>query len=287
MLTRSSYPHGVPCWLDLIQPDLDAGMDFYARLFGWEYEVRTPPQAPSQYAYARRDGSIAAALGGPPVGTDPTGWLTYVSVDSADDVTASVEAHGGSVALAPVDIPRSGRVAQCVDPQGARFGLWQPAELHGVELVNAAGAWNFSELHTPDPDASKAFYASVFGWECDRVDMGPAGEAWLFRLPGYGRFLAQSDPEIEAWQATSQAPDGFADAVAWLEPTTGPAEDDAPAWWSVTFGVDDAEAAVVRAVDLGATVETPLFDTAYTRAGTVRDPQGAALTLSEYRPPAG
>lgn len=29
-----------------------------------------------------------------------------------------------------------------------------------------------------------------------------------------------------------------------------------------------------------------LFDTAYTRMGTVADPQGATLTLSEYRPPA-
>ena len=57
------------------------------------------------------------------------------------------------------------------------------------------------------------------------------------------------------------------------------------AWWSVTFAVADADAAHARAVALGATVVTALFDTPYTRQSTVRDPQGATLTLSEYRPP--
>jgi uncharacterized glyoxalase superfamily protein PhnB len=49
--------------------------------------------------------------------------------------------------------------------------------------------------------------------------------------------------------------------------------------------VADADAAFARALELGATEVTPLFDTEYTRMGTVLDPQGAELTLSEYRPP--
>ena len=48
----------------------------------------------------------------------------------------------------------------------------------------------------------------------------------------------------------------------------------------------DADAAFARATELGARVITPLFDTDYTRMGTVEDPQGAALNLSQYRPPA-
>lgn len=287
MLARSSYPAGVPCWLDLLQADPDATMAFYAGLFDWTYEVRTPPQAPSRYAYARLDGLVAAAVGGPPGPRDPSGWATYVSVASADESAEAVRAHGGSVIQAPVDIPRAGRVAHCADPQGAPIGLWEPGENHGVELVNVQGSWNFSELHTADPDGAVAFYGAVFGWVCDRMEVGPDAVAWLWRLPGYGDFLAEADPEIRERQATGLAPDGFADAVAWMEPFTPDATDGAAAHWSVTFAVDDADAAHERAIELGASVVTPLFDTPYNRASVISDPQGAELTLSEYRPPSG
>jgi predicted enzyme related to lactoylglutathione lyase len=172
-------------------------------------------------------------------------------------------------------------VSQVADPHGAAIGLWQPDQLHGVEVVNAPGSWNFSELHTPDPQRSIAFYDAVFGWECDRFEMGPETVSWLWRRPGYGNFLAESDPEIRERQAEAEAPGGFEDAVAWMEPFDGAAD----AHWSVTFAVADADDAHDRALKLGAEEVTPLFDTAYTRQSSVRDPQGAFLTLSEYRPP--
>ena len=40
-----------------------------------------------------------------------------------------------------------------------------------------------------------------------------------------------------------------------------------------------------RAQELGATVITGPYDAPYVRAAVIRDPQGAVLTLSEYRPP--
>jgi predicted enzyme related to lactoylglutathione lyase len=101
----------------------------------------------------------------------------------------------------------------------------------------------------------------------------------MLRVEGYGDFLAESDPEIRERQATEQAPEGFADAVAMMIRGGGPAR------WDVTFAVADADAAVARATELGARTVIPLFDTDYTRQGTVEDPQGAVLTLSEYRPP--
>jgi hypothetical protein len=55
--------------------------------------------------------------------------------------------------------------------------------------------------------------------------------------------------------------------------------------WSVTFAVADADAAFARAESLGAKVVTPPFDTDYTRQGVLQDPQGAEMSLSEYRPP--
>jgi uncharacterized protein len=283
MTKRDDYPNGVPCWIDIIQPDLEATMAFYGQLFEWDFEVRTPPGAPTAYAYARKDGLLVGGVGGPPAGdADPSGWTTYVRVDSVDETADAVVAHGGRVLGAPVDIPRSGRVAVCADPFGAVVGLWQPAELRGAELVNAPGSWNFSDLTTPDVTGVQKFYGAVFGWECDPFEMSAGDKASIWRVPGYGDFLAARDPELRERQAAAQAPGGFADAVAILNP----AAPDAGSRWSVTFAVADADAAFSRATGLGATVVTPLFDTMYTRRGTVADPQGGVLTLSEYRPPA-
>ena len=52
MLARDGYPAGLPCWVDIIQPDLDRTMAFYGRLFDWRFEVRTPEGAPVRYAHA-------------------------------------------------------------------------------------------------------------------------------------------------------------------------------------------------------------------------------------------
>lgn len=282
MLKRDGYPAGVPCWIDIVQPDFDATMAFYGELFGWDFEVRTPPGVPSAYAYARKDGLVVGGVGGPPAGeNEPSGWTTYIWVDSADETAAAVVAHGGKVLLAPTDIPRAGRVAQCADPSGAVFGLWQAAENRGAELVNAPGSWNFTDLTTPDVRAAEEFYGGVFGWERDPFEMSSGDGASIWRVPGYGKFLAERDPDLRDRQDAAEAPAGFADAVAILNaPTT-----DGAAGWNITFAVADADDAFARATSLGATVVTPLFDTTYTRMGTVADPQGAVLTLSEYRPP--
>ncbi len=37
MSERDSYPHGVPCWVDTGQPDVDAALDFYGTVFGWDF----------------------------------------------------------------------------------------------------------------------------------------------------------------------------------------------------------------------------------------------------------
>lgn len=284
MRARNGYPTGVPCWVDVVQPDLDTTMAFYRELFGWTFEVRTPEGAPGRYAYARLDGLLVAGVGERSGDVGPAGWTTYISVDSADESASLVEAHGGKVLTSPFDVPGAGRAAVCADPFGAVFGLWQAAENRGAQLVNAPGSWTFSDLNGVDLRAAEEFYGAVFAWQASPLEMGPDRTAWMWRVAGYGEFLAANDPEIREWQEAGQAPEGFSDAVAMMYPATaGP--DDAPPSWGVTFGVADADAAFARAIGLGAEEVVPLFDTAYTRMGAVQDPQGAVLMLSQYRPP--
>lgn len=282
MLDRDGYPAGVPCWIDLVQPDFDATTAFYGELFGWDFQVRTPDDAPLRYAYALVGGRTVGGIGTPAPGEEsPAGWTSYVAVESADRTAAAVEANGGTVLAAPADVPGAGRVALCADPEGATIGLWQAAENRGAQAVNEAGTWVFSSLAAADPAGAERFYGPVFGWVAHPLDMGGDDKVWFWAVPGYGDFLAGRDPEVREAQEAGQAPDGFVDAVALLQ-SRAP---DAPARWSVTIGVADVEAEVDRATNLGATVVVPLFDTAYTREGVIRDPQGAELILSEYRPP--
>ena len=145
---------------------------------------------------------------------------------------------------------------------------------------NEPGSLNCNSLNTRDVEGAKSFYGSVFGWET----LGLQGDVEMWRLPGYGDFLAQSDPELRQRQADSgAAPAGFADVVAALERIV----DDAPAafpHWSVTFAVDDADAIARRAVELGGRVEVPPFDAPWVRMTVITDPQGATFSASKFTP---
>jgi predicted enzyme related to lactoylglutathione lyase len=178
---------------------------------------------------------------------------------------------GGRILQPAQDAGPGGRWAECADPDGAVFRLWQARRRLGAQLVNVPGAWNFSDLLTPHPAAAIGFYQRVFGWQ---VDAGKGGG--MIRLPGYGDHLASTiDPQIHERQAF--APPGFADVVAGL------ATDPGPPRWHLRFTVADRDASAELAGSLGATVVSTA-DTAWTREAVIRDPQGAELTLSQFAP---
>jgi predicted enzyme related to lactoylglutathione lyase len=176
----------------------------------------------------------------------------------------------------------AGRRADVVDPGGAGFRLWQPHRRPGAQVVNVPGAWNFSDLHTSDPDAAKAFYGGLFGSEADEFDAGDGQKAAMWRRPGYGDHLAATvDPDIRKRQEGVSALPGFADAIAWL----GPLEPGTTPHWHVTFAVADRDASFASALRLGATDLSGPVDTPWTKSAVVRDPQGATFTLSQFAPP--
>ena len=280
---RDTYLPGVPCWIDLVQRDPDATMAFYRDLFGWTYDVKTPADAPSTYAYALLDGGTVGGVGGPASDTDPTGWTQYVCVASADDVAAAVVDNGGTVVSGPDQVGPSGRVVQCRDPESAAFGLWEPAALAGAAVVNVPGSWVLSDLHSADLDRAAAFYRAVFGWEVGSFGI-PGDPGRFFYRPGYGAFLAEHDPAVAEWQATWEGPAGYLDAVALLQPLDDQSAGRATPHWSITIGVSGADESLARAIELGAVEAVALVDTPFTRQATIRDPQGAELTLSQYRP---
>lgn len=260
-----TYPTGVPCWIQDDTPDPFAAAEFYGRLFGWTYAAADPADE-SSYLFARLEdqdaGAIARSEGG--------GWTSFIACDDIDATCANVLGSGGQVIEPPDPGSPFGRGATCADPLGAVFHLWQAGSHPGSQIVNVPGAWNFSDLHTPDPAASVAFYGSVFGWRVDD-DLG----AGMIRLPGYGDHLAATvDPDIHERQAF--APEGFADVVAGI---TAAADS---AWW-IRFTVADRDESAARAVELGGVIESST-ETDWTREAVVRDPQGARFIVSQLAP---
>lgn len=285
---RDTYPPGVPCWIDTTQPDPEGAVGFYGGLFGWEFQDRTPPDDPGAYFVARLHGGEVAAVASQPDGVAPTQavWNTYISVDSADDTAKTVKDAGGQVVVGPIDSWDAGRMAICRDPSGAEFRVWEPRQQRGAQVVNVPGTWNFSVLDTPSPERAKAFYGEAFGWEAAALDLGNGNRATLLRLPGYGDFLeATSDPDIRSRQAAVDAPPGFEDVVAWLEPRRAARSgDDVPSHWALTFAVDDPDGIAERAAILGGGVVVPPFDAGPTRVAVLSDPKGAVFSVSRFDP---
>ena len=295
-IDRADYLPGVPCLIDTEQPDPEAAAEFYGGVFGWEFENKLPPGIPGKYLVASLNGFDVAAIASPTAGvTGAPTWNTYVSVADADATTANAVALGAEVVIAPVDAgpPGSvaGRWAALIDPDGAPIRLWQPGYRHGAQLVNAAGSWNSSDLTTDNADGATAFYRALFGWEASPVDFGGGdaeGDSFMWRLPGYGDFLAIRDPDIKTRHAEPWVPAGFSDAIGWMASLpAGPENDRAPRW-DVTFSVAGTDAAVERAVKLGGTVVSPPTDVGggVVRVATIQDPQGAEFSVGTYDPAA-
>ena len=270
---RDRYIPGVPCWLDSSHPDPAAAGEFYAGLFGWEVEDVMPPGAPAPYLIGRIGGKDVAALGPLREGAPATAfWNTYVWVQSADETAEKVRAAGGTVLHEPFDVQGAGRLAVCADPAGAVFNLWQAGEHRGSQVVNEHGSVNFNTLHTDDLEAARAFYGAVFGWQVMEL-----GDGAMWTLPGYGQFLDELRPGTLDGMKSMGAPEGFENVVAAVA-----AGAEAAPHWSVTFAVDDADAAAARARELGGRVVVEPADAPWVRTCVLADPQGATFFANQF-----
>jgi len=244
----TSHPAGTPCWVDLASTDTAASKAFYRGLFGWEV-VEGGPEA-GGYGMFQKGGKNVAGLGPVTMPDQPPAWTTYVCVDDVDATTAKVDAGGGSVLVAPMDVLDAGRMAVCTDPTGAAIALWQPRAHQGADLADEPGAFTWNELQTRDTEAAKAFYRSVFGWDAHTRQDGP---------------MAYTE-----WKQGDDSVGGMMDMPAEVPPQI-------PAYWLVYFAVDDCDALVTKAAGLGGATLVEPMDVAPGRFAVLSDPTGAVF----------
>lgn len=199
--------HGLPCWFELGTNDQGGASAFYGKVLGWEVGDSQMPDF--DYRLAKANGQMVAgmmSLDDQPPGTPPN-WLIYFAVDSADDSARDIAARGGRVLKEPADIPDTGRFAVAADPQGAVFGILQPAPMEAEPEGHAfdqskEGHGNWLELMTPDQDAALGFYSGLLGWtKSTSVPMGEHGTYQLFAREGgdIGGMIPQGQAPVPSW----------------------------------------------------------------------------------------
>lgn len=261
MTAPKTYPHGVPCWVETLQPDPRAALAFYRALFGWEGTGPGPMPGGGEYFVAQLHGDDVAGIATlPPGGIAEPQWTTYVRVDDLEATVRRVLDAGGDVIVAPVNAQPAGRLAIAASPRGASFGLWEPGQRGGAQRVNEPGAWSMSALRTRDVEAAVPFYTAVFQW-----DVMPFPGGVLFRVPGYVGGLPQQPVPRDVVAAAMNDEGAEVDR------------------WSVDFWIDDVDAAVERVANAGGKVVAPPFDDGMFRRAVIACPSGAVCTISERR----
>jgi uncharacterized protein len=253
MSERTSYAPGTPSWVDVGSPDLDAAIEFYSALFGWDVHEAGDPEQTGGYRMAYLSDKAVAGMMPLMQEGQPPAWTTYVSVQDADATAAAVKEAGGSVIAEPMDVLDVGRMAVFADPAGAVFSIWQPRAHPGAGLVNEPGAFTWNELNTRDPEGAKAFYAAVFGWEIEDHEM-----------EGMGTYTE--------WKQSEDPMGGMMDM-------RGRVPDEVPPHWLTYFAVEDTDASVKKVKELGGGVAFGPIDIPAGRFAVVHDPHGAMFAV--------
>lgn len=111
-------------WNELLAADVESAAAFYTKLLGWETVPFTGGDIP--YTLFRKNGTEVGGLMKMPMEGVPPHWLSYITVEAVDATAQRVMELGGTVCAPPFDVPSVGRLAVLQDPQGARFGIFQP-----------------------------------------------------------------------------------------------------------------------------------------------------------------
>lgn len=122
---------GSVVWDENHSKSFGASRDFYARVFGWRYEVLGDSDD-FRYLTATVDGhEVAGLMDSARILPDavPSHWAVYFGVDDTDTAQQVAEEHGATVLMGAEDTP-FGRVADLLDPTGAPF------KLHSATLRN-------------------------------------------------------------------------------------------------------------------------------------------------------
>lgn len=258
MPIRTAVPAGAPSWIDISTSDQAATRAFYEGLFGWTSE-EPDPELGGYLNFHHNGERVAGCMSGMP-GACTDVWTVYLASDDAERTCADVVAAGGSVHAPAMPVHDLGSMAVVADPSGAPFGIWQAGTHPGLLTFGEPGYASWFELLTRDYAATVKFCTTVFGWEPEVVADAPDFQYTVGRIAG--------EEVAGVLNTGDQRPEGSSGVDA-----------DAPAQWSVYIAVDDADATLTRAVELGATIVHPPRESPYGQLAAFTDSTGALVKV--------
>jgi predicted enzyme related to lactoylglutathione lyase len=240
-------------WFEHLSNDIPAARAFYEKLFGWNTEMMAMSSGdpyPVIHNGESGIGGYAQAAAGA-----PSQWMSYLSVSDVGSAYKAALAAGARSLTAPADYGSAGRYATIADPTGGVFSLWRGAQGDPEEAeTTPTGGWIWNELSTQDAKAAIAFYEKVFGFTHDETPM-PGGTYYVLNQGGRARA------------------------------GIFPAQQPMPTMWTPYVAVDDCDATVAKASELGARVCMPSTDIpGVGRLAMFIDPQGASIAILKPSP---
>jgi predicted enzyme related to lactoylglutathione lyase len=258
MATLTPHAPGTFSWPELGTTDQDGAKKFYTALFGWT--ANDTPMGPGEtYTIFQKNGKDVSALytlrPEQKKMNVPPNWGAYISVTNADEAAAKAKQLGGTVLAEPFDVMEHGRMAIIQDPNGAVFQVWQAKQHIGAGVIGEPYTLCWTELMTPDPAKSKAFYTGLIGYTTE--DMPVPG--------GQGTYTIFKRADGTQAAGMMKIPDQMKGV---------------PSHWLSYFAVEDIQATVGKLTQIGGKVQVP--PTPIPGIGTfsvVQDPQGAYFAM--------
>ena len=243
-------------WMDLFTIDVEAEVDFYTGLFGWEAEELTEDFA--SYTLLKNNGKPVAGVIYRPAApnADVNGiWMPYFSVKNIKKSIKRVTKANGRVAVGLNEIPDRGKQVVVRDREGALFGLMQSTSGDPDDIPGTIGDFVWTQLYVRDLDDAVDFYTSTLGYETEESNEDQNVYARLFKSGDKYRSslmrLPEKKPEIR------------------------------PMWLGLVL-VENVQDVLDRAEDLGGRAAWgPEPDFMDGRIAVVEDPAGAAVIIIE------
>ena len=250
----SHYQHGSPCWIELASQEAASGKHFYAALFNWQLKDMPIPEG-VYTLFAIDNDDIGAMYQLPKTSTElttPTYWGIYFAVDDLNTTLEILKAHGGKVVVGPHVVGDAGQMAQCQDPEGTTFSLWQAGQHIGSIRKDEPNSLCWVELMCRKPDICKAFYSKVLGW-----------------LP---QITLMDDFDYCEWLVGDTAIGGMME----MTPEWG----NMPSHWMPYIMVENCDATVAKATEIGGKVcVAPTDIPKVGRFSVLNDPQGGLFSV--------
>lgn len=128
VLSKESNMKNPVSYFEIPVNDLDRTIDFYQKVFGYEFE-RTAIDGNEMALFPSNENTsgISGALAkGESYIPSPKGTLVYFSTDNIDDTLVKVHSSGGKTLYPKTPIGELGWVAEFEDSEGNRIALYSP-----------------------------------------------------------------------------------------------------------------------------------------------------------------